>query len=433
MIRRAFAHAGFTSALLGALLAAHISAQTVAITGGRVFPVSGPPIENGTVLIRDGKIAAVGADVTIPAGAQRVDAGGKWVTPGLVDADTQLGLFDVSGGAGPTDVDARGRGDAITPSFAVWEGVNPRSVYIGPARQAGVTNVITAPENRGIVDGQAAMLDLVDGTVSDMLIKAPAAMLANFDFPQSDRVGARGELFARMRELLDDTKAFMANRAAFERNQTRRYSVGRTDLEAMIPVVEGRMPLVLQASRASDIEAALTLARDYSLKLIIAGGAEAWMVADKLAAAKVPVLVGAMNNIPTSFNTLGQRQENAGLLRAAGVTVAIIGNNGDGDEEQFNIRNIRQEAGNAVAYGLPWAEALRAITLAPAELFGVADRIGTLQAGRQANVVVWSGDPFELSTTADRVFVRGREFTAPTRQDLLEQRYRTLPPSYRRP
>jgi imidazolonepropionase-like amidohydrolase len=412
---------------------ASVGAQTIAITGGRVFPVSGPVIEHGTVLIRDGKIVEVGPTVAIPAGAQRIDASGKWVTPGLVDADTQLGLFDVAGGAGPTDVASHGRGDAITPSFTVWEGVNPRSVYIAPARQGGVTNVLTAPSNGGVVDGQAAMLDLVDGAASEMLMKAPAAMLANFDFPQTDRIAARGELFGRMRELIEDTKAFMRNRAAFERNQTRQYSIGRTDLEAMIPVVDGRMPLLVQANRASDIEAALALAHEYSLKLIVAGGAEAWMVAAKLAAAKVPVLVGAMNNIPTSFNTLGQRQENAGLLRAAGVDVAIIGNNGDGDEEQFNIRNIRQETGNAIAYGLPWADGLRAATLAPAEIFGVSDRIGTLQPGRQANVVIWSGDPFELSTVAERVWVRGREFAGPTRQDLLEQRYKTLPPTYRRP
>ena len=201
----------------------------------------------------------------------------------------------------------------------------------------------------------------------------------------------------------------------------------------MIPVLDGRMPLVLQASRASDIETALQIAQEYSLKLVIAGAAEGWMVADKIAAAKVPVLVGAMNNIPLSFSTLGSRQENAAQLRAAGVSISMIGNAGGGDEEAFNVRNIRQEAGNAVAYGLPWAEALRAVTLSPAETFGVADRIGSLQPGREANLVVWSGDPFELSTIAERVLVRGREFTAPTRQDLLEQRYKNLPPNYRKP
>ena len=418
---------------IGLMCASRLHGQTIAITGGRVFPVSGPAIDNATVLIRDGRIVEVGPGIAIPPGSRRVDATGKWVTPGLINADTRLGLFDVAGGAGSTDVASRGHGDGFTPAFTVWEGVNPRSVYIAPARQAGVTSVVTAPANGGVIDGQAAVLDLVDGTVSDMLVKAPAAMLANFDFPQSDHIGARGELFGRIRELFEDTRAFLRNRSAFDRNQTRQYSVGRVDLEAMIPVVDGRMPLVVQASRASDIEAALKLAADYSLKLIVAGGAEAWMVAEKLAAAKVPVLVGAMNNIPSSFNALGQRQENAALLRRAGVSVAIIGNNGDGDEEQFNIRNIRQEAGNAISYGLPWQEGLRAATLGPAEIFGVADRVGSLQAGREANVVIWSGDPFELSTIAEHVFVRGREFTAATRQDLLEQRYKALPPSYRKP
>jgi len=243
-----------------AALGTSLGAQMVAITGGRVFPVSGPVIENGTVLIRDGRIVQVGANVAIPAGARRIDATGRWVTPGLVDAETQLGLFDIAYGSGPTDVSAKGRGDAITPSFPAWQGVNPRSVYVAPARQGGVTNVMTAPALGGMVAGQGAMLDLVDGTVAEMVVQAPAAMFANFDFPPTDKYGARGELFARLRELFDDTKVYMRNRTAFERNQTRPFLVGRADLEAMIPVVEGKMPSVVQASRASDIEVALDLA-----------------------------------------------------------------------------------------------------------------------------------------------------------------------------
>jgi imidazolonepropionase-like amidohydrolase len=164
--------------------------------------------------------------------------------------------------------------------------------------------------------------------------------------------------------------------------------------------------------------------------MIIGGGAEAWMVADELAAAKVGVLTGAMNNIPRNFNMLGSRQENAALLRAKGVEVALIGNAGGGDEEQFNVRNIRYEAGNAVAYGMKWDDALRAITLTPAELFGVGDRLGSLQAGRDANVVVWSGDPFEFATRAEHVFVRGKEYHDVSRQDLLMQRYKQLPPDF---
>ncbi|HEY9227162.1 MAG TPA: amidohydrolase family protein, partial [Gemmatimonadaceae bacterium] len=384
--KRAGARAAGACFLPFLFAAASAQAQTIAITGGRVFPVSGPPIDNATVLIRDGKIAQVGTNVAIPTGARRIDAAGKWVTPGLIDAQTQLGLFDAGFGAGPTDVAARGRNDALTPSFRVWEGVNPRSVYVAPARQAGVTSVIVAPQTNSVVGGQTAMIDLVDGDLTDMVVQGPVAMFANFDFPPTDRVAARGELFARIRELLEDTKVYMRRRPEFERNQSRELLASRLDLEAMSPVVEGRLPLIVQASRASDIEMALQIAREYSLKLVIAGGAEAWMVAPKLAAAKVPVLVGAMNNIPVSFNTLGMRQENAGRLRAAGVAVAMIGNAGGGDEEAFNVRNIRQEAGNAVAYGMSWNDALRAVTLAPAELFGVADRLGSLQVGREANV-----------------------------------------------
>jgi imidazolonepropionase-like amidohydrolase len=156
-------------------------------------------------------------------------------------------------------------------------------------------------------------------------------------------------------------------------------------------------------------------------------------VADKLAAARVPVLTGAMNNIPESFVALGQRQENAGILSKAGVQVSVIGNAGGGDEEAFNVRNVRYEAGNAVSYGMEWNAALRAITLSPAEIFGVADRVGSLQAGKSADVVIWSGDPFEFATQPEKVFVRGVQIVAPSRQDLLEQRYKTLPPNYRAP
>jgi imidazolonepropionase-like amidohydrolase len=200
----------------------------------------------------------------------------------------------------------------------------------------------------------------------------------------------------------------------------------------MIPVVEGKLPLLIAADKATDIDAALHFAKDNNLKIIIGGGAEAWMVADKLAAAKVPVLTGAMNNIPGSFEQLNSRQENPSLLRRAGVQVVLIGNGG-GDEEVFNVRNIKQEAGNAVAYGMSWDDALRAVTLAPAEVFGVTDRVGSLQPGRDANVVIWSGDPFEFSTVVEHVFVRGREYTAPDRQQLLTERYKTLPPAWGAP
>ncbi|MDQ3244319.1 MAG: amidohydrolase family protein [Gemmatimonadota bacterium] len=408
--------------------ASSISAQTIAITGARVHPVSSAVIENGTVLVRNGKIVAVGTNVTIPSDAERIDAAGKWVTPGLINSATQLGLIEVSQIAGTRDDAARGR-DNVAAAFTVWEGVNTQSVLIAPARREGVTSVVVLPNGGQLVSGQAALLNLVEGMPSDMVVKAPVAMFAQIQSPQGAGVGARGELLVKLRELIEDTRAFVRNRAAFERAETRDFAASRLDLQAMIPVVQGRLPLLISADKATDIDAALRIGRENDIRVIIGGGAEAWMVADKLAAAKVPVLTGAMNNIPGSFATLGQAQENAGLLRRAGVKVVVVGNAGNGDEETFNVRNIKQEAGNAVAYGMSWEDALRAVTLTPAEVFGVADRVGSLQAGRDANVVIWSGDPFEFSSRAERVFVRGREYRAMDRQELLTERYKTLPPS----
>ena len=420
--RRVASAAAFIVALAGSA-----QAQTIAITGGKVYPVSGPPIENATVLIRNGKIASVGTNVVIPGDAQRIDATGKWVTPGLINSSTQLGLVEVGQVQATRDDAAKGK-DYIAAAFTVWEGLNTRSVLIAPARRDGVTNVVVLPTGDQLVSGQAAMLTLVDGMPTDMVLKTPIAMVAQIQSTQGAGVGARGELLVRLRELIEDTKAFMKNRAAYEKAETRNYIASRLDLQAMIPVVEGKLPLLVVADKATDIDAALRIAKENGLKIMIGGGAEAWVVADKLAAANVPVLTGAMINIPSSFNQLAQAQENAGLLRKAGVRVIVIGNAGGGDEEAFNVRNIKQEAGNAVAYGMTWTDARRAVTLTPAEVFGVADRVGSLQAGRDGNVVIWSGDPFEFTTVAEHVFVMGHEYMALDRQQLLTERYKKLPP-----
>ncbi len=416
---------------LVAVATSRAGAQTIAITGGTVYPVSGAPISNGTVLMRDGRIVAVGAGINVPADAQRIDASGRIVTPGIVNGATELSVVDIGAVAATRNVAARGR-EGIAAAFTVWDGLNPASVLIPPARSAGITSVVIAPRG-GLLSGQAAVLHLVEGTAADMVMRSPVAMVGQIGSPQQANAQSRGELLLRLREVLDDARAYARRKADYERAQTRQFAASRLDLEALGPVLEGRLPLLLEVDRASDIESALKLARDYNLKLIISGAAEAWMVADKLAAARVPVLTGAMNNIPLSFSSLGTRQENAGLLRRAGVTVVIIGNAGGGDEEAFNVRNVRFEAGNAVAYGMTPEDALRAITLTPAEVFGVADRIGSLQPGKDADVVIWSGDPFEFATQPEHVYIRGREVRATTRQDLLEQRYKNLPPDYRRP
>ncbi|MBK5188106.1 MAG: amidohydrolase family protein [Gemmatimonadaceae bacterium] len=416
-----------TCAITGSL-----RAQTIAITGGKVYPVNGPPIEGGTVLMRDGKIVAVGKNVAIPGDAQRVDATGKWVTPGLVNSNTNVGFGDVGFSGGPRELSAKGT-DGIAAGFQVWLGFNTQSMMVAPAREGGVTSVVASPSG-GLVAGQAAIVDLNGAlALTDVLVKAPATMVAQIEDDESAKVGAAGELVGKLRDLIEDTKTYMRRKSDFERAQTRPFVGTRRDLEAMIPVVEGREPLTVVADQAAEIREALNIARDYGIKVVIAGGAEAWMMADRIAAAKVPVLTGAMNNIPGSFSTLGTRQENAAMLRKAGVQVGIIGNAGGGDEELFNIRNLRYEAGNAVAYGMSWDDALRAVTLAPAEIYGVADKVGSLKTGTEGNVVIWSGDPFEFATRAEQVFVRGKKVDAPSRQDMLAKRYKTLPPKYDTP
>lgn len=404
-------------------------AQTIAIVGAKVYPVSVPPIENGTVLIRDGRIAAVGSNVAIPTGAQRIDAAGKIVTPGLVNGASLVGLDEISSVPSTRENVARGR-DRIAAAFRPWEGLNPRSVLIAPTRDEGITSAVVMPSG-GLLSGQAAVLRLVNGGVPEMLLRPSVGMVANLG-PTGDGT-PRAETLARRREILEDARAYRTRRSDFERAQMRDLAASRLDLEAMLPVLDGREPLVVAVNRMSDIEAAMKIARDYSIRLVVRGGAEAWMIADKLAAAKVPVLTGAMNSNPTSFATLGQRQENAGLLAKAGVSVTLVGNAEGGSVESFTARNVRYEAGNAVAYGMDWNAALRAITLGPAKTFGVADRVGSLAVGKLADLVIWSGDPFEFASRAEQVFVGGVRVDGPSREDLLEARYKTLPPSYRGP
>jgi imidazolonepropionase-like amidohydrolase len=419
------------AAMMLAAVPAIASAQTIAIVGGKVYPVSAPPIENGTVLIRDGRIVAVGASVVVPADARRIDATGKIVTPGIVNASTLLGLREINSVGSTRESSARGR-EGIAAAFRPWEGLNPTSTLLAPARDGGITSAVVMPTG-GLISGQAAVLHLVDGAVAAMILRAPVGMVATLGPGALANGTPRAESMMRLREILEDARAFRARRADFERAQTRTFSASRLDLDALLPVLDGKEPLIVNVDKASDIDAALEIADEYKLKLIVVGGAEAWMLAARLATARVPVLTGAMNDIPDSFATLGQRQENPGLLAKAGVQVSLIGNAGDSEEQGFNARNIRFEAGNAVAYGMDWNSALRAITLTPAETFGVADRVGSLAAGKLADVVIWSGDPFEFASQPEHVFVQGVQSTTPSRQDLLEQRYKTLPPNYRTP
>ncbi len=406
--------------------AAPAAGQDVAIVGGQVHTVSGGMIEDGTVLIRGGRVEAVGRNVTVPDGILRLDARGKVVTPGLFDLGTQIGLVEVGLEAQTRDTGMDD--DAVTAAFDVLDGVNPHSTLIPVNRLGGITTVLSSPSG-GLIAGQGAVLDLTGGSLGRMLARPRAAMVASYGSDAAAATGgSRGAASLRLREVLEDARFWRENRAQFERGAARPLSHSRLDLEALQPVLAGETPLVVAVDRASDILAVLRIAREYGLRLVIAGGAEAWMVADSLAAADVPVVVKPLTNLPASFDRLGARFDNAAVLHEAGVRVALS------SFDTHNARNLVQEAGNAVRYGLPWEVALRGVTLEPARALGLADRYGSLEPGRVGNVVIWSGDPFELSSRAEAVVIRGEVMPEASRQRDLFERYRALEetaPAYR--
>ena len=396
-------------------------AQTIAITGGTVYPVSGPKVANATVLIRDGKIVAVGAGVTTPSGATRIDATGKWVTPGLIDGAGQLGLVEI--GAVPGTREGFLRGDTIAAAFNVAEGLNPASMLIPVTRIEGVTTALATPLGN-LVAGQAVLIDLAGNTIEEMLVKTPVGIVADLsESGKNEAGGSRAGVADRLRRAFRDALLYERRRADFNRAQMPPLPESPPDLEALLPMLHGQEALIANANRRSDIETALRLAREFKLKLVLAGAQEAWQIAGEIARAGVPALVEPLDNIP-SYDALGVRYENAGLLAKAGVKIALL------ETDTHNSRNLRQEAGNAVAYGMSWEQALRAVTLSPAEIFGVADRYGSLEAGKVANVVVWSGDPFEFTTGVEHVLIRGKEIPLKSRQTELLERYRRLPVKY---
>ncbi|MDN5864344.1 MAG: amidohydrolase family protein [Gammaproteobacteria bacterium] len=398
-------------------LAAPGMARTWAITGGTIYTL-GPAgkIEHGTLLIEDGRIAAVGTDVKIPGDAAVIDAGGKIVTPGIFDPMSQFGVIEISQVA--TTRDAR-QGTDFSAAFNVAAAINPRSVLIPVNRIAGVTRAMVSPGGAGeghIISGQGVLMDL--GSTEDFVHKNPAAMFALLGEAGARHAGgSRAVALLKLREALQDAADYAAHRGAFQSNRRREYALSRLDLEALVPVLRGELPLVVQVNRASDIEAALKLARDFDLELIVAGGAEAWMVADQLAAANVPVLLNPFQDLPSRFETLGATLRNAARLGKAGVLIAFA----TGDTH--NARKLTQAAGNAVAYGLPRQAALEALMLHPAKIYGVADRVGSLEVGKIADVVIWEGDPLEVTTYADQVFIAGEKIPMVSRQTLLRDRY----------
>ena len=390
----------------------------IAITHGKVYVPGGrPPIDDGTIVIQRGKIVSVGKDVVAPPGARVIDAHGKMVTAGFIDASTGVGVLDIDEEPQTDDRDVRGH---VTPALRMGDGYNARSAMIPIVRAGGVTSVVVAP-GRGILGGQSAFADLAGDDEPAALVRPVLAQSAILDEGEAESsTGTRGAMWLTLREALEDARFYGTHKAQYDANGSRHLSLSRTGLEALQPVVKGEQVLVVEAHRASDIEAALHLADELKLKIVLSGASEAWMVAGELARRKIPVIVNPLENLPTRFDRLHSRSDNAAILSGAGVPVIIS------TYAAHQSRLLWQHAGNAVRTGMDHDEAIRSVTETPAAAFGLKG-YGRLEPGAVANVVVWSGDPLQIGSRAEHVIIHGREQSLETRQTLLLDRYRTLP------
>ncbi|HJL01269.1 MAG TPA: amidohydrolase family protein [Polyangiaceae bacterium LLY-WYZ-15_(1-7)] len=413
------------ASLLGATLlaAAPASAQdVVALTGITLHPGDGDPVENATVVIRDGRIVAAGADVRAPAGASVVTVpnGAGVVTPGLVAVGAPLGLREIdleeaTRDDAPEEEDA----DPIRAAFSAADGYDPASTLVRVARLGGLTSALVTPTG-GLVPGTSALVDLGGETPAQAIVARDVALHVDLHDGGVDAAGgAMPMALTRLREVLEDARLYGRQRAAYDRRGVRELAVSRLDLERLQPALRGEIPVVVRVGRAADILRVLELGEEYGLDLVLAGVEEGWRVRERLAEAEVPVIVQPLTNLPRTFTTRGSRYDNATLLADAGVPL-ILATSGAHD-----LRNLRQEAGNAVRFGLDPAAALRAITVTPASVFGDGSR-GVIAPGKIANLVLWSGDPFELSSRPLRIFVRGVDVPLRSRQTALFQRYRDL-------
>ena len=428
-------HLLFSAAALLAF-AAPAHAETVAISGGRVVIGDGtPPIEGGTVVLRDGAIVAAGSNVAIPAGARTIDATGKWVTPGIFAGFSRIGLSEVDAVKGTND---KGGGKSgFSAALDVAPAIDPFRSPIAVNRAAGVTRAVVAPEaDSKIFGGQGAIADL--GADANPVTKARAFQYVEFGESGAGQVGgSRSALHTAFRAYLREAQAHAGGNDAFDDDLLK-----IEDARALQSVLRGETRLMLHVEGANDMLRLLELKRDFpAIKMVFVGASEGWRVADKLAAAGVPVIATALNDLPASFEMLSATQSNIGRLKRAGVKVAI-GMIDDRDSHQ--LRYTPQYAGNLVslqkvpgATGLSWDEAFATISSVPADIMGVGDHLGSLKPGKAADVVVWDGDPLELSSAAEKVFIDGVEQPLGNRQNRLRDRYRNpvegdLPKAYDR-
>jgi imidazolonepropionase-like amidohydrolase len=407
-------------------------AGVYAIRSARIVTVSGPVIENGTVVIRDGKIEAVGANVAVPAGSQEIDARGLSIYPGMIDLSTSIGLVEIGSGA-PGTVDTAETGD-MNPNAVAMIALNPHSAHIPVTRIGGVTTVLSIPIGN-IISGQASLINLRGSTPLEMTIVPSAALAINFprvstvsfdalfnqqDINITEAIKTRDTQLEQLRKILREAAAYGTAKDAYARDKNLPRPVESVVLAALVPFVRGQRPVLFRVNREVDIRAAVNFAIEMKLRPIIIGGNDAWKVANFLKQHNVPVVITGVWDLPANeddyYDVL---YSNAAKLQKAGVRFCI-----SAGDSAAQVHDLPFQAGMAAAFGLPHDEALKAVTLYPAEILGVADRMGSIDAGKVANLVITDGDLLEARTHVRYLFIEGRLIPLVTRQTQLYEEFK---------
>jgi imidazolonepropionase-like amidohydrolase len=403
-----------------------------AITNARIVTVTGPEIERGTVVIRDGRIEAVGASVTIPAGARTIDARGLSVYPGMIDAGTAMGLVEVGQGASGT-VDTQEVGD-MNPNAKAIIAVNPHSAHIGVTRVDGVTSALSLPVG-GLISGQGSLINLVGTSPAEMAVVPAAALVINYprtsagggafggaqqETNLTEALAAANRQVDQIRKMLRDAEAYGRAQDAYAKDKSLPRPGANVVLEALVPYVRGERPVIFRADRETDMRGAIKFAEEMKLKPIILGGDDAAKIVGLLKEKNVPVILTGIWDLPIREDDFyDSLYENAAKLQQAGVRFAIsTGDTG------ANVRNLPFYAGMASAFGLPKAEALKSVTLYPAQIMNVGDRLGSIEVGKMANLVVTDGDLLETRTHIRHLFIDGREVPLTSRHTELNDAFK---------
>jgi imidazolonepropionase-like amidohydrolase len=391
-------------------------AGTFAITNARIVTVSGATIENGTIIIRDGKIEAVGANIRAGNGVEVIDGKGLSVYPGMIDAGTNMGLLEIGGGAaGTVDVAETGSMNANAKAFL---GINPNTSHINVTRVNGITTVLSMPVG-GIISGQSAIINLNGSTQAEMAVVPTFGLMINFPriatFEFAPGIGRRAVDFNQaikqrdknvedLKKIFDDAAAYLKAKEASAKDKSLPYQETDVKMEAMIPFLRGEKPVIFNAERERDIRGAVKFAEGLKLKSIIMGGAEAWKAADVLKKNDIPVIYTDIYNLPVQDDDAYDYLYAAPLkMKEAGIRFCI--STGD---DGANVRDLPYQAGLAGAYGLAKDEALKSVTIYPAQILGLADKMGSIETGKVANIVVTDGDLLDARTNVKYLFINGR-------------------------